>query len=93
MNHQFSLEPAQRSPTAYSNREFLAALPYPVIATLDLYEHWRARNWDAIRALVLNPAVAGPELPQPLPSDEPSGPQKNQPRGVLGRLRRRRGTA
>jgi hypothetical protein len=93
MNHQFSLEPAQRSTTAYSNREFLAALPYPVIATLDLYQHWRARNWDAIRALVLNPAAAGPEPPQSPLSDEPPGLQKIQPCGALGRLRRRWGTA
>ncbi|MDX2709038.1 hypothetical protein PV350_40260 [Streptomyces sp. PA03-6a] len=94
MNHQFNTEPAQRSPAAYSNKEFLAALPYPVLATLDLYEWWRTGKWDAIRAAVLDRAVPAPEQPRPTPSlaDVPPGPRQTRSDGVFGRLRRRRGT-
>ncbi|QFZ22746.1 hypothetical protein [Saccharothrix syringae] len=52
VNHDLRVPPSQRTRPVYRRREFVASLTLPVISTLDLYDWWRAGNWDAIRTAV-----------------------------------------
>jgi hypothetical protein len=53
INHQYRLEPDQRSASVYTRPEFVTALAVPVLSTIQLFEWWRASEWEAIRKAVL----------------------------------------
>lgn len=60
VNHQHKLPPMDRSPEVYQRREFVDSLDMPVISALQLFDHWRQRNFARIReAFGLAPAEAG----------------------------------
>lgn len=53
VNHQHKLHPSQRAAHVYSRPEFVAALPVPVVSTMQLFHWWRTEDWAAIRTAVL----------------------------------------
>jgi hypothetical protein len=56
VNHQHRLEPAQRPTEVYpysQHKEFVDALTFPVLATGQLFDWWRAQDWQAVRTAVL----------------------------------------
>lgn len=56
VNHQHRLDPAQRPTEVYQrnqHKEFVDALTFPVLATGQLFDWWRARDWPAVRTAVL----------------------------------------
>jgi hypothetical protein len=53
VNHQYKLEPDQRSFQVYSRPEFVAALTVPVISTHTLFDWWRVSDWKSIRDAIL----------------------------------------
>ncbi|WP_245608091.1 hypothetical protein [Streptomyces hokutonensis] len=64
VNHQYRLDPAQRPTDAYQRKEFVDALIFPVLATNQLFEWWRAQDWPAVQAAVLgHPHYARPDEP------------------------------
>lgn len=52
VNHQHSLDPADRTAEVYQRR-VVDALPFPVIASGDLLRWWRTQDWPAVQAAVL----------------------------------------
>ncbi|MEV7346286.1 hypothetical protein [Streptomyces sp. NPDC093544] len=68
VNHQHRLDPAQRSTEVYQrnqHKEFVDALTFPVLATGQLFDWWRAQDWPAVRTAVLG-------RPQPSQPSKPS---------------------
>ncbi|MEW2574407.1 hypothetical protein [Streptomyces sp. NPDC047070] len=68
VNHQHRLDPAQRPTEVYQrnqHREFVDSLTFPVLATGQLFDWWRAQDWPAVRTAVLG-------RPQPSQPSEPS---------------------
>jgi hypothetical protein len=55
VNHQHKLIPQERSATVYNRKAFTDSLAYPVLSTRDLFEWWRAADWETIRDAVLGP--------------------------------------
>ncbi|WP_225859591.1 hypothetical protein [Streptomyces albicerus] len=56
INHQHRLDPAQRPTEVYprnQHKEFVDALTFPVLATGQLFDWWRAQDWSAVRTAVL----------------------------------------
>lgn len=71
VNHQHKLPPAERSSQVYARPEFVAALPVPVVSSLQLFHWWRRRDWSAIHAAILGvepDRAAGDAEPAPVPS-------------------------
>ncbi|MFD5861517.1 hypothetical protein [Streptomyces chartreusis] len=58
VNHQHRLDPAERPPEVYQRR-VVDALPFPVIASGDLFRWWRTQDWPAVQAAVLGQAHSG----------------------------------
>ncbi|RKT51876.1 hypothetical protein [Saccharothrix australiensis] len=56
VNHQRKQPPARRSRQIYGRPEFVDTLTVQVVGTLDLFDWWRAKDWQAIRTAVLGPA-------------------------------------
>ncbi|MHA4820149.1 hypothetical protein ACXZ65_38025 [Streptomyces aculeolatus] len=73
VNHQHKLPPSERTASVYTRHEFVAALPVPVLSTVELFHWLRAEDWAAIRTAVLgsnlHPAAATTVLPQPAASE------------------------
>ncbi|MGB3443213.1 MAG: hypothetical protein WBA97_31115 [Actinophytocola sp.] len=63
VNHQHKLPPGQRPRQIYGRPEFVNTLTVPVVGTLDLFDWWRAKDWDAIRTAVLGPALTANNQP------------------------------
>jgi hypothetical protein len=53
VNHQHKLHPSDRTAQVYSRPEFVAALPFTVLSTVDLFNWWRTENWAEIRKAIL----------------------------------------
>lgn len=53
VNHQHKLPPGQRLRQIYRRPEFVNTLTVPVVGSLDLFDWWRTKNWEAIRTAVL----------------------------------------
>jgi hypothetical protein len=87
VNHQHRLHPSERAPDVYSRPEFVTALPFPVVSTVQLFEWWRSEDWTAMRTTVLGPD-ARPGSQNSAPSDALTEPE--EPRTVWWRLGRRR---
>ncbi|MEU0414389.1 hypothetical protein ABZ307_42390 [Streptomyces griseorubiginosus] len=71
VNHQHRLDPAQRPTEVYQrnqHKEFVDALPFPVLATGQLFDWWRAQDWPAVRTAVLG-------RPHPSQTGKPSTTQ------------------
>ncbi|CAM5343965.1 hypothetical protein [Streptomyces griseomycini] len=64
VNHQHRLEPAERSAEVYQRR-VVDALPFPVIASGDLFRWWRTQDWAALQAAVLGQAHVAGEREEP----------------------------
>ncbi|MFE6522290.1 hypothetical protein [Streptomyces sp. NPDC057794] len=72
VNHQHRLDPAQRPAEVYQRR-VVDALPFPVIASGDLFHWWRTQDWPAVQGAVLGqvrprgeqdkPSAGGRETP------------------------------
>ncbi|MGW3311470.1 hypothetical protein ACWDG9_33360 [Streptomyces sp. NPDC001073] len=60
VNHQHRLDPAERPAEVYQRR-VVDALPFPVIASGDLFRWWRTQDWPAVQAAVLGQAHPGGE--------------------------------
>ncbi|MEU2182482.1 hypothetical protein [Streptomyces thermolilacinus] len=58
VNHQHRLDPAERPAEVYQRR-VVDALPFPVIASIDLFRWWRTQDWPAVQAAVLGQARPG----------------------------------
>lgn len=71
INYQHRLAPTDRQRQPYTRREFVAALRVGVVGTLDLFESWRAEDWEAIRSMVLGTTTRGPEEAEHMPSRWP----------------------
>lgn len=84
VNHQHRLPPADRSPTVYNRREFVATLTEPVISVRDLFDWWRTEDWTALQCAVLgtDPALRQPDPPptEPqMPSEQvPASPERRR---------------
>ncbi|MGM7441983.1 hypothetical protein ACWEQ5_32725 [Streptomyces griseoincarnatus] len=64
VNHQHRLDPAQRPAEVYQRR-VVDALPFPVIASGDLFHWWRTQDWQAVQATVLGQAHSEAERDDP----------------------------
>ncbi|MFC7864869.1 hypothetical protein ACFU5B_13730 [Streptomyces murinus] len=64
VNHQHRLDPAERSAEVYQRR-VVDALPFPVIASGDLYRWWRTQDWPAVQTAVLGQARPRGEQDEP----------------------------
>lgn len=64
VNHQHRLDPAERPAEVYQRR-VVDALPFPVIASGDLFRWWRTQDWPAVQAAVLGQAHSGGERDEP----------------------------
>ncbi|MFF7127269.1 hypothetical protein [Streptomyces sp. NPDC008240] len=64
VNHQHRLDPAERPAEVYQRR-VVDALPFPVIASGDLFRWWRTQDWPAVQAAVLGQARPGGEQDEP----------------------------
>ncbi|MCI4145763.1 hypothetical protein [Streptomyces sp. MMS20-AI2-20] len=64
VNHQHRLHPAERPAEVYQRR-VVDALPFPVIASGDLFHWWRTQDWSAVQAAVLGQAHPGGERDEP----------------------------
>ncbi|MEU9324086.1 hypothetical protein AB0D91_09735 [Streptomyces canus] len=65
VNHQHRLDPAERPAEVYQRR-VVDALPFPVLASGDLFRWWRTQDWPAVQAAVLGQACPGGEQHGPL---------------------------
>ncbi len=50
VNHQLKRDPHERSAEVYQRREFVDSLTVEVMGTRWLFDQWRAKDWEAIRA-------------------------------------------
>jgi hypothetical protein len=64
VNHQHRLNPAERPAEVYQRR-VVDALPFPVIASGDLFRWWRTQDWSAVQAAALGQAHSGGERDEP----------------------------
>lgn len=66
VNHQHSRLPHERDTEVYRRKEFVATLPFPVLASRRLFDWWRASDWDALRRAILGAAgqASGPDAPE-----------------------------
>ncbi|MFE9069045.1 hypothetical protein [Streptomyces violaceusniger] len=64
VNHQHRLNPAERPAEVYQRR-VVDALPFPVIASGDLFRWWRTQDWPAVQAAVLGQTPSGGERDEP----------------------------
>ncbi|MGC5344912.1 hypothetical protein [Streptomyces sp. DT171] len=64
VNHQHRLDPAERPAEVYQRR-VVDVLPFPVIASGDLFRWWRTQDWSAVQAAVLGQAHSGGERDEP----------------------------
>jgi hypothetical protein len=76
VNHQHRLTPAERTGEVFQRRARLNTLPFPVLATGDLFRWWRTQDWPAVQAAVLGQARPGGEQRRP-----PVGGSGNPPAG------------
>ncbi|EGX54625.1 hypothetical protein SZN_37011, partial [Streptomyces zinciresistens K42] len=60
VNHQHRLDPAERPAEVYQQR-VVDTLPFPVLATGDLFRWWCAQDWPAVQAAVLGQDRPGGE--------------------------------
>jgi hypothetical protein len=68
VNHQHKLDPANRTQDVYQRREFIETLAFPALATRDIFEWWRDKDWTAVRTGVLGSASASAgDAPQTSP--------------------------
>lgn len=70
VNHQHKQPPSERSAAVYSRPEFVKALSVQVVSTLELFNWWRARDWNAIRRAVLGEDGDGSDLTSPVPGGD-----------------------
>lgn len=77
VNHQHRLDPSERPAEVYQRKGFVASLPFPVLASGDLFRWWRTQDWPAVRAAVLGQAVS-------------KAPGSSSPGGTEPQRRRRR---
>ncbi|MUL78921.1 hypothetical protein [Mycolicibacterium sp. CBMA 226] len=83
---QIKLHPLDRHPAIYTRREFVESLTIPVVSIMELFNAWRARDFDEISTLVL-----GSSVPMAVPTVKPPGtaPAKGASAPAKrGRLRR-----
>jgi len=92
VNHQYRLEPDQRTGSVYTRPEFVAALTVPVLSTGELFEWWRASDWAATREAILDNAGNGDQESAVSAAQlSSSSPQRaSSIRGARLRLLRRR---
>ncbi|MGX5187130.1 hypothetical protein ACWKT5_31325 [Streptomyces avermitilis] len=64
VNHQHRLNPAERPAEVYQRR-VVDVLPFPVIASGDLYRWWRTQDWPAVQTAVLGQAHPGGKQDEP----------------------------
>ncbi|MFD7900569.1 hypothetical protein [Streptomyces sp. NPDC059743] len=64
VNHQHRLNSAERPAEVYQRR-VVDALPFPVIASGDLFRWWRTQDWSAVQAAALGQAHSGGERDEP----------------------------
>ncbi|MFF3768569.1 hypothetical protein ACFYYR_31455 [Streptomyces sp. NPDC001922] len=64
VNHQHRLDPAERPAEVYQRR-VVDALPFPVIASVDLFRWWCTQDWPAVQAAVLGQAHVAGEREEP----------------------------
>ncbi|WP_405812584.1 hypothetical protein OG524_36915 (plasmid) [Streptomyces sp. NBC_01520] len=71
VNHQHRLNPAERPAEVYQRR-VVDKLPFPVVASVDLYHWWRAEDWLAVQTAVLGQAHPGGEHDMPATKERES---------------------
>ncbi|MFJ4873281.1 hypothetical protein [Streptomyces sp. NPDC088757] len=64
VNHQHRLDPVERPAEVYQRR-VVDALPFPVIASVDLFRWWCMQDWPAVQAAVLGQAHVAGEREEP----------------------------
>ncbi|MDH6435944.1 hypothetical protein M2158_004484 [Streptomyces sp. SAI-144] len=84
VNHQHRLAPAERTGEVFQRRARLNTLPFPVLATGDLYQWWRAQDWSAVQAAVLGQARSGGEPPADGSGNPSTGRSRWRPWGGGG---------
>ena len=63
VNHQLRRLPRDRDAAVYRRKEFVATLPFPVLASRQLFGWWRASDWDSIRQAILGAPPSPPTAP------------------------------
>jgi len=57
VNHQYKLDPDERSAAVFSRPEFVATLTVTVLSSRQLFDWWRACDWATIRGAVIGTAA------------------------------------
>jgi hypothetical protein len=57
VNHQHKLDPAERSAEVFSRPEFVATLTVTVLSSRQVFDWWRASDWESIRGAVMGRAA------------------------------------
>lgn len=84
INHQIKTYPADRADQAYTRPEFVESLTIPVITATALYDAWRRRDFNAIRAAVFGDTPPIGELavenepPRPATDLSPHNPTRRR---------------
>jgi hypothetical protein len=60
VNHQHREPPAERAAAVYERADFVRNVTAPVISTQELFDWWRASEWDQIRETVFPPTAMTP---------------------------------
>jgi hypothetical protein len=85
VSSQFKLHPLDRNPAVYTRREFVESLTIPVVGIMDLFNAWRARDFDEIRAVVFGEPIAARD---PSPAEPAEVVSTSPPKSKRGRWRR-----
>lgn len=85
VSSQSKLHPLDRNPAVYTRREFVESLTIPVVGIMDLFNAWRARDFDKIRAVVLGEPIAARN---PTPAEPAEVVSTSPPKSKRGRWRR-----
>lgn len=84
VNHQHKRPPGQRSRQICGRPEFVNTLTVPVVGTLDLFDWWRTKDWEAIRTAVLRTAPTADNQPSTGPAGEPASTSTMTPASGSG---------
>ncbi|MFI1488056.1 hypothetical protein [Streptomyces sp. NPDC020747] len=79
VNHQHRLDPAQRPAEVYQRKEFVDALTFPVLATGQLFDWWRNKDWPTVRAAVLGHPQPGHTSKPSTAQNAPESPRPRRP--------------
>jgi hypothetical protein len=85
VSSQAKLHPLDRNPAVYTRREFVESLTTPVVGIMDLFNAWRTRDFDRIRALVSGLPIAARN---PTPAEPAEVVNTSPPKSQRGRWRR-----